>query len=111
MSRSWQFVGLKPEATAWLDENVRTVREPAGKCPTCSRDGYVQCSREVISSTKHDSFYGEGPTLHVYRLKDGRKVVEVVQDEPWSSGPVTFLCLEVDGKRMFEWPQADIDEA
>jgi len=37
--------------------------------------------------------------------------MEVVQAEPWSSGPVIFTCLEVDGERIGEWPQKEIDNA
>lgn len=69
-----------------------------------------------MASEEHvDSFYGDGPTLHTYGASViGRevKVKEVIQAEPWSSGPVCFLCLELeDGTRIGEWSEEEINNA
>jgi hypothetical protein len=55
--------------------------------------------------------FGDGPMLKEYKLKDGKVAKEIVQASPWSGGPCIFLCLEVGGKRMFEWSDDDIAHA
>ena len=79
-------------------------------CPYCGKEISVTMKREIISKEHRESFYGDGPTFHSYKLNDGREVKEVLQAEPWSSGPVAFFCLEVDGVRMFEWTEKEIEE-
>ncbi|MBU1173688.1 MAG: hypothetical protein KKD44_29305 [Proteobacteria bacterium] len=107
MSRSYQEVGLKPEARAWLEENVSKNDQV---CPECSH--VISTKLDCFSYEKRDSFYGDGPSLIVYRLKDGREIREVVQLEPWSSGPMAFFCLEyTDTKeRLFQWTGREVNE-
>jgi hypothetical protein len=107
--RCTQFMGLHSTAEDFLKEHCRIV--VIDKCPHCG--GPLQEGREceVYESAAHVGMFDDGPELHEYQLRDGRKAREVVQDAPWSSGPCIFLCLEVDGKRVGEWPQKDIDEA
>ena len=106
--RCYQEIGLMPEAFKFLDENV--LKTGCRPCPHC---GKPTAEEWIVIDTKHiDMFYGDGPTLRTFILKDGSKVKEIVQAEPWSSGPCAFLCLErEDGSRMFEWPQEEIDKA
>jgi len=104
--RMYQEVGLKPEAEAFLNENA--LRKPTSFCPHCN--GVLSEGFDVIHVEHHDSFYEDGPYLRTIVLKDGRITKEVVQEEPWSSGPVCFLCLEIDGQMMFEWTQDEIEE-
>jgi hypothetical protein len=106
MARSWSFVGLTDGAESFLEENVKKI--PSNPCPHCEE--YLNETRVIIKTETEDSFYGDGPILHTYMLNDGRECKEIIQEEPWSSGPVTFLCLEIDGKRMFEWTNDQIDE-
>jgi len=107
MSRSYQEVGLKEEACDWLDENVKRSGEHT--CPCCGM--HYLGKYDIVSIEEKDSFYGMGPRLRTMRLKNDRLVKEVVQAEPWSSGPVAFFCLKLeDGTRMFEWTEEEISE-
>ena len=106
MSRCYKEVGLKNEAHAWLEKNVNKI--PGTECPTCKT--IITWKQEVIDIEHEDSFYGDGPDLSTYKCKDGRLVKEINQAEPWSSGPVCFKCLEIGGKRMFEWTEEEIQE-
>jgi hypothetical protein len=98
-------MGLTGEAEVFLDKNCVTI--PSEKCPHC--DGVIRTTKEVVFAKQHDSFYGDGPTLHTYKLKNGGTVTEVIQAEPWSSGPVCFLCLELeDGTKICQWDEEEI---
>jgi hypothetical protein len=109
--RCFQLRGLTAEAEAWRDAHCE--REVITVCPHCGKllDEPEQ-GEFVIAHEEHvDSFYGAGPTLHTY-YSYRALVKEVIQAEPWSSGPVCFLCLELeDGTRIGEWPQEEIDNA
>jgi len=104
--RMYQEVGLKPEAIRFIEENA--VQEPDQICPYCKE--VISYKPSFVVYEKVDSFYGDGPALREFKLKDGRIAREVVQAEPWSSGPVSFFCLEVDGVRVFEWSEEEIDD-
>jgi len=97
--RCHQYIGLTKKAEDFLSENVERIADMT--CPKC---GEVLSTKPKILATEHqDAFYEDGPTLHTYELKDGRICSEVLQVQPWSSGPMSFLCLEIQGKRLFEW--------
>lgn len=102
----FQFMGLTPEAEKYLDDNcVKTVDKC---CPHCGKA--ITEKLLVWKVEHHNSFYGDGPDLHTYHLKDGGKVKEIIQAEPWSSGPVCFLCLELcDGAKIGKWTNEEID--
>ena len=104
--RMYQEVGLNPEAESFLAENG--LKKPGAFCPNCSHILSYTLDSKVYE--KKDSFYGDGPNLREINLVDGRIAREVVQTEPWSSGPVAFFCLEIDGVRMFEWSEKEIIE-
>jgi len=108
--RCYQHIGLKKEVYEWLRENVAVRDVVTHKCKNCGHEDVAD--ELVILDEEHvDMFYGDGPTLTTYRLKTGAKVKEIVQAEPWSSGPIGFLCLELDdGKRLFEWSAEEIRE-
>jgi len=104
--RMTQFVGLRPEATEFLDKNAE--QQIAETCPHCHQPTRHKPSREVY--TKTDGMFGEEIPLHEYALRNGETWREIVQAEPWSSGPVIFLCLEDEMKKLhFKWPKKDID--
>jgi hypothetical protein len=51
--------------------------------------------------------------LYRYPLKDGRIATEYVQEEHWSSGPMIWLALRIEGKGETEtltWEQKDISQ-
>lgn len=105
--RMYQEIGLKQEARDFLDRHTKKV--PTTVCPKCGEviawksDGKIYFFEEL--------FCNDGPSLWEYNLKDGRKIKEVVQAEPWSSGPVAFFCLEYeDGTRIFEWEEEEMEE-
>lgn len=108
--RMYQEVGLKLVAKDFLDKNVNMIVDKITTCPHCHKEVSTTMKREVISILSKDYFYENGPTLRIYRLRNGGVAKEVVQALPWSSGPVAFMCLEVDGVRMFEWTDKEIEE-
>lgn len=105
--RCTQYVGLSIESRVFLDENANRIG--GGICPHCGEH-----SREKFETIKDGRFicgmFNEELPLTTFRLKDGRIAMEVVQADPWSSGPVIFTCLEIDGVRVAEWRQEDIDK-
>ena len=111
--RCFQLRGLTAEAEAWL--GAYCLHETLTVCPHCNRPlDEPEVGGLVVVKQEHiDSFYTDGPTLHTYAAVVGGKpldVKEVIQAEPWSSGPVCFLCLELeDGTRIGEWPEEEIN--
>lgn len=88
MSRSYQHIGLTEEAENFMEKHCVTTN----------------------AKITVDLFYGDGPCLHQYKSKNGNTIKEVVQEAPWSSGPMGFLCLEDEnGIRFCEWSEEDID--
>jgi len=106
--RMFQMMGLTSETEKYIDENCMKVG--CNPCPHC---GQHTSERLLILGVEYiDSFYGDGPNLHTYRLKQGGLVKEIIQAEIWSSGPVCFLCLELtDGTRIGEWSKEEIGRA
>jgi len=106
--RCTQFVGLTDEARDFLDKNVSMVG--SHPCPHCGK-----MTEEIAEKVDDGRFtvgmFDEEIPLSTFRLRDGRIAKEVVQAEPWSSGPVIFTCLEVEGLRVGEWSQEAIDNA
>jgi len=97
-----QHKGLTEEAQEFLAEHVEQV--PHGHCPHCGEPLGLTFKRE-----EHASYFGmfedEYP-LWSYTLRNGSTVREIVQAEPWSSGPVFFLCLVMeDDTRLGEWSE------
>lgn len=104
--RETQIFGLNSEALGFLDKNCKRTGEKT--CPTCK---HVTGGDKIVKDYKDESGLGmfdDGPTLQEYTLKEGGVAREVVQASPWSSGPCIFLCLEIDGKRMFMWEEGEI---
>ena len=107
--RCTQLQGLSPEAAAFLDQEAE--REAIVTCPKCGEmitEGYV---KRGYASAASSGMFDDGPELFEYTLTNGDKVREIVQAVPWSSGPCIFLCLERDGKNIFEWPEDEINNA
>ena len=97
MSRSTQYVGLNGYALAYVKNAIKTEIIP--KITTGMFDEY-------ISGTRYYMPVPEGPNTEYY-------FDEVVQCEPWSSGPMIFTCLQcyivkksgqkIDMGRCFQW--------
>jgi len=100
MSRSTQFIGLNKCAQRFIME--------------CAIDN--ENNRRMYSTV--EGMFEEKNPLYCWKIKfhpeDEKEytVEEVVQAEPWSSGPMIFTCLEVifddqagkDGRyRICEW--------
>ena len=103
MSRSTQFFGLSDGANEWLKENcisekVETVRRTYGVdgvLKETSEYSFFKPVYEEISGEKILGMFGEFVcNLKEYTTKDGKKVIEFIQAEPWSSGPCIFLALK-----------------
>lgn len=93
-----QFMGLNGQATKILEENKVLVYTEQGE--RYFPDGnYEIFTRQFCDIPKkvYDHYEGMNDCqydLHEYTMKDGSKVREAVQAEPWSSGPVFFLALQ-----------------
>lgn len=108
--RCTQLEGLSPEAEAFLEENCAII--PIKRCERCGHS--IGGGRDMIiydsETGKRVGMFNDGPNLWEYKLKDGSKIREVVQDVPWSSGPCIFLCLEDEqGNRIGEWPEENLN--
>jgi len=102
--REAQYVGLTAAGSAFLRENIEMI--PDMVCPKCGEVISHKMNERIYSEEKYQDETFRDPDLHEYTLKDGRKVREVIQIQPWSSGPMSFICLEDEnGKRMFEWKE------
>jgi len=108
--RCTQLRGLSPEARAFLEKEC--ARVPVETCPMCGHTKGGGMVEEEYEDASHLGMFGDGPNLYEYTLKSGKKVREVAQEVPWSSGPCIFLCLEdEDGEWFCEWPEEEIENA
>ena len=81
-------------------------------CPYCgsSSGGKIKCVIYDEDIGKGQGMFDDGPVLYEYTLKNGKKLKEVVQYSPWSSGPCIFLCLQNErGKKIFKWSKKAIN--
>lgn len=72
MSRSTQFIGLTDDARAFV--------------------GGLEAIGRYVGA---HGMFGEDIELGQWRDADGNRYREVVQADPWSSGPCIFTCLEM----------------
>ncbi len=113
MSRQWNGKYIHPDAEIFLEENGAKV--PDLKCPNCNHT--ISEQYNIIFSVHHDSFYDDGPDLRTIKLKDGRIAVEIIETEPWSSGPYSFIVIdvykdnkEVKPERIGHWTEEEIEQ-
>jgi len=108
--RCTQIIGLTNEARKYIHDNVKQVSDL--KCPKCHTTVTQKIVSRIYKDASDRGMFDDGPMLEEYTLNDGKKVREIIQATPWSSGPCIFMCLENEkGERMFEWAQEDIDDA
>ena len=104
--RMTQFAGLSPRATSFLEKHGKKVISRS--CEACGHPVDYALKRSTWGKT-HGMFQEEIP-LYEYVLENGETLREIVQAEPWSSGPVIFTCLENEMKKLlFKWPKKDVD--
>jgi glutaredoxin len=106
--RETQIIGLNKEARTYIQNNCQ---ESEVLCPHCKQGKIKEVLCTKYASAAHCGMFSDGPELYEYTLKDGKKLKEVVQAVPWSSGPCIFLCLELDGKQLCTWSEKEINEA
>jgi len=103
-----QHMGFTAEADVFLEEYAKKVG--THPCPHCGE--MTDKTFEKLSYSSYTGMFQQEYPLHIYLLKDGSTVKEIVQAEPWSSGPCFFMCLERDnGKRIGKWSQEEINNA
>jgi len=106
--REHQYIGLTEEAKLWLEEHVKKI--PCVVCPKCG-----EVIAEKMSSKKCGTGLGmfeeDEFNLLEYDLKSETGTIkEVIQCQPWRSGPMTFLCLELGGINIFQWSEEEISK-
>jgi len=103
MSRTDWFIGLSEAARKFLDEKcikLKQITYDENNKPISEIEAYK--SEKGDRYHWHSMFGGKYP-LNVYFLKDGSKVYEKVQLDPWSSGPNIFTALvDEDGNWIKE---------
>ena len=105
--RCTQIVGLTQEALDFLVQNTKQITDMC--CPHCLKEITKKADAVIYDSAKDSGMFEDGPELYKHNLQDGRIAREIVQAVPWSSGPCIFLCLEIDGKREFEWSEEELN--
>ena len=121
--RCWQYQGFNSAAMLILDEKVQVGIKRFQIDYTDGRpeeERFVNGEEPIMESaytsevydTRHP-FYEDVHDLQIYRFKDGRILEDYVQEEPWSSGPCTFMALrDHDTKEPLPetlWSQEIID--
>lgn len=106
--RETQIIGLNNDALMYIQNNCQ---ETEVLCSHCKQGKIKEILSVKYASAAHCGMFDDGPDLYEYTLKNGKKVKEVVQAVPWSSGPCIFLCLELDGSQLFPWSEKEINEA
>ena len=106
MSRSLSLIGLKDEAREWLEKQLDQKKEC---CPTCGAK--LATGFQPTIYDREDVWYGTELELREFVTKNGKVIREVIQEIPWSSGPVVFMCLEDQkGKQLFPWSKEEMEE-
>jgi len=110
MSRQTQYIGLTHRATEFVSKLTRVENSTNHTTGMCDEE--VPLGEWTYTQKIPTGWDNEEETFRVnyYRVK------EVVQEEPWSGGPMIFTCLEFtpiqEGKsrtdciyRGFEWTE------
>lgn len=85
MARSHNIVGLTSSASLYLKDH---------------------CEDIGMHDKVYDAF-GDLPIYDLHRYKDlstGEIYKEVVEKEPWESGPETYICLQNEETGEYEFP-------
>ena len=104
-----QFIGLTTKAK----ELLNSYKEQK-TCLTCSHVTTPWKDNFEAKYYKHIiGMFGEiEGEFHEYYLNEEFLFREIIQAEPWSSGPVIFLALEKkDGTLIHPWTEDEINNA
>lgn len=101
MSRSWSFYGLNAQAKQFLEDNLElaefeqtvTRTYADGRVESITQTLKEDAWQKAVSYAEHQPWFDDPLKLKHYGLKNGQTVYEYIQEEPWSSGPCTFLAL------------------
>lgn len=99
------YIGLPVEASKLLHE-----KDTVDICPTCGHDN-VKSTYTTKVYEFSEQFHGDGIDLLEYYDKSGNLCYrEVIQEVPWSSGPVVFLKLvDHNGNDVSVWSEDKIN--
>ena len=92
MSRSHSVIGLKQEAYEFI-RNLSIVPDE------------IEHIEDVFSGMH---IYA----MHTWQDAEGQETYrEVIQDEPWCGGPITYTCIKraSDGKLMYQWSKKEME--
>lgn len=108
--RCWQPYGLSAAAKKFLSDNGVTEAKTS-KCPHCGKSIVEHVSLMfTIYETKERGFY-EDDQMECWPLRDGRFAKRVQDFCVWSSGPMTFDCLAIDGQKLCQWTAEEASAA
>lgn len=106
--RETQYYGLNKKAKKFLEK--KGIKEHV----ELVIDKKIEKEWDRLKTKEYDNergMFDEKVPLHMYYLKDGKKMREKVQATPWSSGMCIFTCLEnEDGERLFEWTEEEMNK-
>lgn len=109
--RCWQPYGLSAAAQEFLNGSGVLEESETSACPHCGKTIMaVKRLKFTVYKTAERGF-GESDDLEEWSLQDGRKARRVQDFCVWSSGPMTFDCLEIDGKKEFQWTAEEASAA
>lgn len=97
-----QFVGLNPQAVAFLEE--KEVPQKVCECCNC----LYPRNLEIIGN--YEGMFGAKYPLNRHQLQDGTYADEFLQAAPWSSGPMFFLGLRLQDGTEFKWSDTEVGE-
>jgi len=108
MSRCDQYIGLNSWARRLIHQPKLSYRDfttrvyDNGEVETLEvKCGYKQLSISEPSGETFGGFEGDYE-LKKHTMPDGRVYKEFLQASPWSSGPMFFIALKLDGEIVKE---------
>ena len=90
-SGAYEVLNSAPEVLEYTETIIR--KYPDGHEDKSTREVKGRYKREKTEEVYYGMFDNEYP-FYRYILTDGRRYVEYMQADPWSSGPCFFLALK-----------------
>lgn len=117
--RQDQMIGLSNAALSFISElsqkdEIVNIRFVNGKL----EDIVTAIVAKMVKNDKSDKYkflgmFEDEYKLNAYLLKDGTKIYEKLQEDPWSSGPMFFLALVNENDEWIEatkWSEEEIQK-